>query len=313
MQIRAPFLIIAGASLAVMVFGGYQMAARVGAFNRNADRELYVYANVIDRAFNYADRRVQLVDTVKESLPRATPQGSENSGEQDGSGAPAGSDEEESPVPFAAQRVVVTYGEDALELVPTMEPDPAELPGLTRHMNWMRVVRFAPRSGLSIEELEQAIQDREVTDRLAIVVFEPPRGADPRTYGEVWKRDAWFSFHEFLPEGGFRSQRLKFPESKRSFERRKQRALRDGEPAPQRPEYELQPRSWQYGAAQMVRSGRDQPTMLPGSMTPDLAFSSDAISSMGWTLPVTSAATLAFAVSLALAFAPRRVREDADE
>ena len=293
MQIRTPFLITAGVSLAVMVVSGYQMAARVSRFNEQADRELYVYASVIDRAFTYAERRVQFVDTIKESL-QSTTQG------------PEGSGAEESPVPFGAHGVVVTYGDDALELVPTMEPDPAELPGLTRHMNWMRVVRFAPRSGLSIEELEQAIKDREVTDRLAIVVFEPPRGADPRTYGEVWKRDAWFSFHEFLPEGGFRSQRLKFPESKRSFERRAQRALRDGEPAPQRPEYELQPRSWEYGAAQMVRSGRDQPTMLPGSMTPDLAFSSDAIGSMGWTLPVTSVATLSFAVSLALAFAPRR-------
>lgn len=295
MQVRTPFLIFAGVSLAAMVFGGYRMATRVGAFNRNADRELFVYATVIDRTFTYADREVRFVDSVKESLQTQTQQGSG----------------EETPVelPFGAERVTVHYGDDTLELVPTMQPDPAELPGLTRHMNWMRVVRFAPRSGLSIDELEEAIQTREVTDRLAIVVFEPPRGADPRTYGEVWKRDAWFSFHELLPEGGFRSQRLKFPESKRSFERRTQQALHDGEPAPTRPEYELEPRSWQYGAAQIVRSGRDQPTMLPGSMTPDLAFSSDAIGSMGWTLPLTSIATLSFAVSLALAFAPRRAGE----
>jgi hypothetical protein len=292
MPLRPKLLIIAGVSLAAMVFGGYSMATRVGAFNKSADRELFVYASVIDRTFTYADREVRFVDSVKESLQ---------------------AEGEPGELPFGAERVTIHYGDDTLELVPTMQPDPAELPGLTRHMNWMRVVRFAPRSGLSIDELEEAIQSREVTDRLAIVVFEPPRGADPRTYGEVWKRDAWFSFHELLPGGGFRSQRLKFPESKRSFERRTQQALRDGEPAPTRPEYELEPRSWQYGAAQIVRSGRDQPTMLPGSMTPDLAFSSDAIGSMGWTLPLTSIATLAFAVSLALAFAPRRPKEGADE
>ena len=275
---RTIALALAAASLATTLAGGFFMARRVGVHNETAGRQLYGFINIGDRSFTFASREVTLTD------------------EPDGHGA---------------EVLVVRYGDEQLRLRPTRAPDPRDMPGLTRHMNWMRVLRFAPLKGVDGPSLERAIRSGLVTDRLAIVIHIPFQGADPDTFGEVWKRSSSFDFYEFLPDGTFLHERKAYPESDKALARRRARARREGKPIPERSADDLDPDSWRYQAASIVRAGRDRPTMLPGAMSPDLAFTEDAVGSMGWTLPFTSVSIIVLAASLCVAFAPRRPDRDA--
>ncbi|MCH7791948.1 MAG: hypothetical protein IID31_06680 [Planctomycetes bacterium] len=270
---RTIALALAAAALASTLAGGYFMARRVGLHNETSGRRLYGFINIGDRSFTFASRDVTLTD------------------EPDGHGG---------------EVLVVRYGDEELTLRPTRTPDPAGMPGLTRHMNWMRVLRFAPLQGVDGPSLERAIRSGRITDRLAIVIHIPPQGAEPGSFAEVWKRSSWFDFYEFLPDGTFLHQRKAYPESDKALARRQARARREGKPIPERSADDLNPNSWRYQAASIVRSGRDRPTMLPGAMSPDLAFTEDAVGSMGWTLPFTSVSIFALAASLCVAFAPAR-------
>ncbi|MEZ6319350.1 MAG: hypothetical protein R3B49_11470, partial [Phycisphaerales bacterium] len=93
----------------------------------------------------------------------------------------------------------------------------------------------------------------------------------------------------------FRTERLRFPESPRSFDRRTAEALRKGLPAPTRDPDELAERTWQYDAA-VAMSPR------PPSITPEY----QALQNAGWTLPVASGSVLVVMFSLAWALAPAR-------
>jgi hypothetical protein len=54
-------------------------------------------------------------------------------------------------------------------------------------------------------------------------------------WGEV-RRDRWaFTFHEFLPAGGWRSETLRFPESGKAFYRRQVEAEQAGPARPNAP------------------------------------------------------------------------------
>ena len=52
----------------------------------------------------------------------------------------------------------IRYGDELLRLRATRKPDPEGLPGMSRHMNWMRLLRYAPMRGLDGPTLEEAIR-----------------------------------------------------------------------------------------------------------------------------------------------------------
>jgi hypothetical protein len=245
-------IILAGLSLAGALGGAWAMASRVAAFNAESAKEMFVFQRVGVREFQYAGRPVAIRDTAD----------------------PAGS-----------VGVVVVYGADELALRATIPPGDAALPGLTRHADWLTVARFAARRGLSFDELQRKIEAGEITDRLVLIVREPRPGADPLTYGEVSRSDWSFSFHELLPEGGFSSQKLRFPESARSLRRRQAAAREHNRPIPERREDEIVSGTWQFDAALLT-----MPVgwlSAPGGGETPPSFRGDAMAAMGWTLPVT--------------------------
>jgi hypothetical protein len=229
------------------------MAHRVAAFNALADRKLWTFRPVNERAFRFAGRDVSLTDGT---------------------------------APDGADLVVVRYGEQELKLAATVKPGDARLPDLTRHADWLRVLRFAEFGNRTTQEFKDHLQ--EGNDRLVIATRRPLTGADPRT-GETWRRDWTFDFHELLPDGTIRSESLRMPRTK-------------GDKAPK--PGELKAGTWEMEAALTV-----MPATPPDSLNisrPTAAFRGDAVSSMGWTLPTAAATTLAFLVFAALAAAPRR-------
>jgi hypothetical protein len=159
---------------------------------------------------------------------------------------------------------------------------------------------------MSYEAFEEALEDGEITSRL-VAVTRRPHGAPPEEgrfgleteedwgWGEV-RRDRWsFTFHEFLPAGGWRSETLRFPESGKSFYRRQVQADLAGEPLPERPADELREGSWQYQAA--------IPLM---NRPPAITNEQQALRNAGWTLPAASASVVVLMLSLAFALAPGR-------
>lgn len=268
---RTIWLTTAILSLVAVVLLGYFMAQRLDRYNRESGRELYVFQPITAREFLWNGTPVSFTDEV----------------DADG-----------------ADVVVLRYGDETIRLRSGLESLPAEVPGLQRHETWLKVLRFAPRSGKSIEELLAEIDAGTADERLAVVVRLQRPGVDQDSFGQVMRGDWRFQFVELLPEGGFREQVLRFPESERAFNRRVSQARRAGEPVPQRRDDELTFGTWQFDASLMV---------MPKSGPPTPQFGRGAMNALGWTLP---AATLLFfiaAISLAMAFAPERVRpEDAE-
>lgn len=261
---RTTWLTTALVSLAAVTFLGYFMAQRLDRFNRESGRELYVFQPITARDFLWNDTPVSFTDEV----------------DADG-----------------ADVVVMQYGDDAIRLRSGLESLPAEVPGLQRHDSWLKVLRFAPRSGKSIEDLLAEIDAGTADERLAVVVRLQRPGVDQDSFGQVMRGDWRFQFVELLPEGGFDEQVLRFPESERSFNRRVSTARRAGEPVPQRRADELTFGTWQFDASLMV---------MPKSGPPAPQFGRGAMEALGWTLP---AATLLFfiaTIALAMTFAPER-------
>ena len=204
---------------------------------------------------------------------------------------------------------LIAYGDETLR-VPVTVPNELPLPLLARQAGWLRLHVFAEaEKGQSFEEFDADLQSGAKTSRLVAVV-RTPFGAEAKEglfgleteedwgWGEV-RRDLWaFTFHEFLPEGGFRSETLRFPESGRAFKRRQTRALRDGLPPPTRRKDELKEGSWQLDAA--------IPLM---NRPPSITSEQQALRSAGWTLPVASVCVVVIMFSLGFAFAPQRTRE----
>jgi hypothetical protein len=212
------------------------------------NRELFVFEPVTDRTFRFAGRPVSIEDRKDER----------------------------------SETVVVRNGDAELVLNPPVPSGPEQLPGLLRHEDWMQVLRFAPRRGLSIGELQQKIDAGEIADRLAIVIRSPRPGADPATWGQVWRKDWVFDFYEFQPAGEITHERLKYPTN------------RSGEPAG--PD-ELVEGTWQFDAALMV---------MPKGSVPKAQFREDGWKAMGLTLPAAMVAFLASMGFVIAAFSGRR-------
>lgn len=268
---------VAAVSLIVLSVSTYLLAQRVRTYNENAIHSVFAYIQVVNPTFNFQGRPVELADTTDES---------------------------------GNHLLTLTYGPDTLSLPVTVEPRQT-IPGFfNRHADWMRMLFFADRSGMSMEEFQARLARDEIPARL-IVVTRTPFGFDPRKDGIFGleqdtnqstadvRRDLWrFDFYELDPNGGIiQHEPLRFPESGSSLLRRQNDAKLKGLPIPERDPGELQERTWQYGAALKV---------MPRA--PAITFENQALRAAGWTLPVASASVLTLVFGLFFALAPARTR-----
>lgn len=238
----------------VCAFGtGYKMATRVGDFNDTSPRAVYAFDTRGDMQFTFAGRPVTLETDRKDP---------------------------------SNIMLIVKYGDQQLKLRATI-PGNEHLPGLTQHEDWMRLTRFGVMSGRTMEQFKADLGvAADLPERLAIVTKTPRPGSDPNSWGQVWIKDWSFEFHEFLPEGGFKTERFHYPTHRR------------GE---QPKAGELIENSWQYQAALMLMPQQARERLMG-------RYSNDAMHSLGWLLPISafSGATCIFAIGFAAA--PARVR-----
>lgn len=253
-------------SLLLVIALGYHMAQRLDRYNREEGRELYIFQPL----------------TAREFLWDGLPVGFTDDTDADG-----------------ADVVVMRYGEQDFRLRSGLRSLPAEIPGLQRHESWMKVMRFIPRRGLSMDEVQGAIDAGTADERLVVVVRLQRPGVDQDSFGQVMRSDWRFQFVELLPGGGFEERVLVFPESERAFNRRVQAARRGGRPAPERRADELKFGTWEFDAALHV---------MPKSGPPAPQFGRGAMDALGWTLPVATVLFFVWVVALAMAFAPDRAR-----
>jgi hypothetical protein len=240
--------------LGLFILSLVSLGSRIRAFNSRPGRHAYAFIPLDLRSFTFAGRPVTLTD---EDGPNGTV-------------------------------VAVKYGETTLKLPASLPPLPPELPGLARHADWLRVLRFADRGAGSSQEFQERLNQGQ--DRLVVVVRRPRTTADPRT-GEVPAGDWVFDFHEFKPEGGFATHTLRMPKSK-------------GDKTPKADE--LQPNTWEIDAAKTL-----MPQNPPDSLNfgrPTASFKDDALEAAGWTLPVAVVSALGLVACLAVLVAPRRTK-----
>ncbi len=245
-------------SMAALLVSVGLMSRKVNAYYATSEHTLWMFDPVSDREFTYAGRPVSITD-------EDTPDG----------------------------RVVVNvrYGDSIERINATIPPLPAQVPGLARHQDWFRALRFAEHGKRDFREAKREIDAGEIKDRMVLVVRRPPPGMNPDALGRVAQKEWMFDLYELKPEGGFAIQRLGWPESER--EARARGASGQGPNTSK-----LQEGTWQYYAALMV---------MPIKPTP--RFTGDAVRAMGWTLPSASFSALAVVASvIALTSAGRRAR-----
>jgi hypothetical protein len=252
---RAIGISVALIALLVFVASGVRMARAVSEHYRTHARELFVFQPIEDRHFTFAGREVAIQDGVGD----------------------------------AGQLIVrLTYGDDSVTLTPTIRPGPAELPGLERHNDWLRVMQIAPARGMTQARFNERLASGEINARLVALVRRPPLGADERTYAKVWRTDWRYEFHELWPEGGIGRQILRHPTG-------------DEPPAPD----ELVPGTWQFEAA-LGSWGFDPMSVVAPHASPSAASAREALEASGLALPLASLSLLVFVGALAIAFAPSR-------
>lgn len=227
------------------------MVTRIVAFHRESPRVFYMFNRIDVREFVYADRPVTLTDQ-----PESGP----------------------------ADAVLVRFGDEILRIRRTLPPGIDGLPGLQEHNDWLRVMRFADASGMSDEEFQQRLGSGDLQDRLAIVTRSSRPGANPESWGKVWKRDWSFDFYELKADGTIEHQRLRYPT-----------ATRMKEPKPG----ELHENTWQFQAAMYL---------MPqgGNAGPTRNFRNDGLAAAGWTLPASMFTGLIFVGTFFFTVAPRR-------
>lgn len=225
MRHRLPIAVgLAIASTGMFFYGGYLMASRIADYNRAKARPVFAFQEVSDQQFSFAGRDVSFSDAD----------------DPDG------------------WKLVVRFGDDELRL-PVQIPGDRRLPGLLPHRDWMRILRFAQSTNIDTETLQKKIDAGEIRDRLVVVTRNPRPGADPATWGRVWRKDTLFHFYEFLPDGGFAHERLAYPHT------------RQNQPAA---EGELKDDTWQLQAALHV---------IPPGMGPKVKYREESMHAMGWT------------------------------
>ncbi len=276
---RGIWWILAAISVVAILVAGVNLTKRIGAYYERVDNPLFAFIEVVSTQFSFADQQISITEHQRED---------------------------------GTLGLLVNYGDQTLDL-DVVYPPKHTLPTLfDRQREWFGMYFFADRSGLTLREFEEAIYKDEVPLRLAIVT-RTPYGVDPakapryegigrnenETTGEA-RRDLFrYDFYEFKRDGSIEHESKRFPESGKSFMRRKVNAELKGEPEPQRAEDEIKEYTWQWGAAIKV-------TNRPPPITQERQALRDA----GWTLPVAAAGFLMLVVSFFFAIAPARVTED---
>jgi hypothetical protein len=231
--------------LIVIVVSMVVMMQRLIDHNRARPRERHVFQTVTERHFRYAGLDVSFIDE----------------------GEPG------------REAVVVAYGPRSERLVVPIQPMNAQLPGLLRHQDWLRVLRVVTLRNPS-ELVTQKLDAGE--DRLVIVSRRPLLGPDPRS-GTYAKKEWAFDFLELKPDGAFAEETWKYPHNRAGRERK---------------EGELPQGSWQENAAIML---------MPTFQAPNSSFAYEAVRAMGWTLPAAGLAGVGLTLSLAWMVAPSAV------
>lgn len=267
---------VAAVSLVALVVSSVTLARRLDAYNRANPKPIYTFRQIEQPNMRFAGREIRVTDQL----------------DADGRGT-----------------VTISYADQTLA-VPVSVPTPNQIPGMARHQDWFKMLIFGDRTGMSIDEFQASV-DAGDTDLRVIAAVRAPRPGDDEDglfkvdidpdswgFGETM-RSAWtFTFHELLPEGGFRTHGpYNFPESGKSLLRRQARALRNGEPIPQRDPDDLIESTWTYDAAFFV---------MP--RPPAITFERQALRNAGWALPVASGSILTLMLSIAWALAPGRPR-----
>lgn len=246
---RRNALLVAAGAFCLAAFSSMQLAGRIVAFHRQNPRAYFAFEPLHTREFRFAGRDVTITDSKEGDT----------------------------------EYVTVRYGETPLKLRATI-PGKYDLPGLAKHADWLKVLRFADSTGMHFETLQRELEEGRAEDRLVIVTKSPMPGSDPATWGEVWRNDWDFDFHELKPEGGFSHQRLAYPMSER---RRKSLGLK--EPRPN----ELAANTWQYQAALYL---------MPKG--PSIEVRNSALMATGWWLPIAGFAGAVVMGALVIAVAP---------
>ena len=266
-------------SFVAVIVSGIELTKRIGQYYQEVDHPLFAYIQVASTDFTFANRDVKLEEAL----------------DDDGN-----------------QVINVTYGDEHLQL-DVVYPPKHVLPTLfDRQREWFGMFFFADRSGMTLSEFEQRIASDEIRPRLAIVT-RTPFGMEPLkeprydsigreqniTTGEMERDRYRFDFYEFERDGTFDHEIKRFPESAKSFMRRRVNADLKGEPEPQRADDEIHEYTWEYGAALKV-------TNRP----PGITLEKQALLNAGWTLPVAAAGFLIGVVAFFFAIAPARVTEE---
>lgn len=248
------------------------MSQRVATYNKTAERPLWMFEPVQKREFSYAGRPVSVIDERGED---------------------------------GWTSVAVRYGDEPLKLRATVEPMPSEVPGLVRHQDWLRILRFAEHGKMGIEEAAAKVASGEIKDRLVLVVRKPPAGVDPSALGLAGRRKWKFDFYEFKPDGGFQVTRdMSLPERERDRKKRLAEAQARGEADPGPPANMMTPGSWQADAAMMLMPSEP---LFSAAYSPGPKQAMAAVRAMGWTLTSAAFSGLAVVASvIAIASARRR-------
>ncbi|MEO0482074.1 MAG: hypothetical protein AAF138_00425 [Planctomycetota bacterium] len=268
---RRPFRplawLIAAVSLGLLVFAAYALARHAQSHNTENRRATFAFEQVTEPEFTFAGTPVNI-------LPAED---------------------------IAEPTLRLTYGDDEVLLPESIESEYPNLPGLIPYEDWLKVFRFIEATGISkLEATERLLAGEE---RLVVVKRNLRPGADPQTWGQVWRSDWTFNFYELLPEGGFSQEQFDFPESQRSYERRVRSARSDGLPDPERNPRELQQGTWQFEVALQV---------MPPGAGPSMLYSTNALATAGWRLHLAVLSMLVFVISLLIAVAPKgRTKTDA--
>lgn len=266
-------------SFVAIIVAGVSLTKRIGAYYDRVDHPLFAYNQVASTDFTFAGHDVSIEEMQRE----------------DGS-----------------LFLRITYADASIDLDVVYPPKHA-LPTLfDRQREWFGMYFFADRSGMTLEQFEQGIASDQIQLRLAAVTRTPfgvEPAKDPRhesigrteneTTGEA-RRDLFrYDFYELKRDGTIEHESKRFPESGKSFLRRRVNAELKGEPEPERADDEISEYTWQWGAAIKV-------TNRPPPITQERQALVDA----GWTLPVAAGGFLLLAVSFFFAIAPARVTEE---
>ncbi len=254
---RRTGIILALVSAVLLAVSVVSMTRRVRDYNARAEFPQYSIKNVTTRELDVFSRPVRILDS---HLP----------GGSGGGGQAA---------------ITIEYGPTPIT-TPIKAPPAPDLPKLVGYAEWLAILdikEFAPKT--HVDELTQP-----VSRRVAIVKRNPAEGYDPDTWGSVRRADWTFDFFILTPEGTIQTERWRFPRGERGEKRLQAAAAAaakvggGGGGTPPDPSEAglmnikpLEERSWEYAAALFV---------IPALQVPKYKFKDDAVSAMGWTLPV---------------------------